>query len=197
MKHSKAVRFKKYRLLLWLFGTAIIALILLWLSFARYLNIPNWSTLALIIYISVATTFTIADQLEGFISRRKTIGTILTFILILYLLPLIAVGIAESVIAKATGQIGKLVLYLLGYSINIIYCLLHRDIVESKMSEFKAALYISAGIYVLVLAVLTILTPSIVKDASTTRIAAIFVSFTMCRGLIEIFRIKPNENKKT
>ncbi|MGD0624149.1 MAG: hypothetical protein ABSB32_05460 [Thermodesulfobacteriota bacterium] len=195
MNHKEAWRLKKYQLQLWLFGSAMLALIPLWLSFTRYLAVPNWITLAVIIYVSVATTLTIADLLVDFLSRRKTVGTILTFILSLYVLPLVAVGLAESILGKAAMPIGKLVLYLMGYSINIIYCLLHRDVVESKMSEFKAALYISAGIYILALAILTILAPAVVDGTNTTRIAAVFVSFTMCRGIVEVFSIQLNEKK--
>lgn len=189
MNHKKALRFKKYQFQLWFFGSAMLSVIPIWLSLSRYLIVPDWILLALIIYVSVATTFTIADLLEEFLTRRKVVGTILIFILSLYILPLVAVGIAESIIAKATMPIGKLMLYLMGYSINIIYCILHRDVVEIKMAEFKAALYISAGLYFLVLAILTILAPSMIYDANTTRIAAIFVSFTMCRGIVEIFSI--------
>lgn len=192
MNHKETWQLKKYQLQLWLFGSAILALILLWLSLTRHIAMPNWITLALIIYVSVATTLTVADQLVDFLSRRKTAGTVLTFTLSLYVLPLITVGLAEAIMGKAAMPIEKLVLYLIGYSVNIIYCLLHREVVESKMAEFKAALYISAGLYVLVLSILTILVPAMVEGASTTRIAAIFVSFTLCRGIVEIISIRMN-----
>jgi len=192
MNHKETWQLKKYQIQLWLLGSVMLALIPLWLLLTRHIAMPNWITLSLIIYISVTTTLTVADQLVDFLSRCMTAGSVLTFILSLYVLPLITVGLAESIMDKAAMPIEKLVLYLIGYSVNIIYCLLHRDVVESKMAEFKAALYISAGLYMLVLSILTILVPSMVQGASTTRIAAIFVSFTLCRGIVEIISIRMN-----
>ncbi|NTV06154.1 MAG: hypothetical protein HGA59_06555 [Chlorobiaceae bacterium] len=132
----------------------------------------------------------IADLVEDFLPRRKPIGAIFTFVVVLYVLPLISVNLAEYLLNNANVHGSKLLLYLLGYSINIIYCLLHRNVVEDRIAEFKAALYISAGVYALVLAILTMLAPSQVQDVGTSQVAAVFVSFTMCRGLVEIFSIQ-------
>ena len=185
-----AHRIRRYRLQIGLFLSALFLIVPMTMHFYHLFQKPNWLLQILVIYVSVSTVFTIADFTEDIIAHRKMFGVIITFIFSLYLLPLFAVGLADLVLQKASTPIGKLLLYVLGYSVNIMYCLFNRDIVETNLSEFKAALYISAGIYTLILSVLNITSMQSLNLGNTTRLAAVFTSFTMCRGIIEIYSSK-------
>jgi hypothetical protein len=190
MNSNMRHRMRRYRLQLVLFPSALLLIVPLTMHFYHVFQMPNWILQVLVIYVSVATVFTIADFTEDIIAHRKSFGIIITFIFSLYLLPLFAVGLADQILHKASTPIGKLLLYVLGYSINIMYCLFNRDIVENNLSEFKAALYISAGLYTLILSILSIISVQYFNLANATRLAAIFASFTLCRGIIEIYSSK-------
>lgn len=196
MAKQNELKKRRFSIQLAVFVSAMLIMGLIALHYKHILTLPNPLYIIFVIWISIAVAFAIAEFTEDIIKKRKSEGIIITIICNLFMLPLMAVSIVDTFISQTNSDFNKFIYYLIGYSINIIYCILNRDIVERNSTEFKIALYMSAGLYALTFSLLSLLGVDSKYTGNTTRAASIFTSFAICRAIIEYYSLKQSQNKK-